>query len=187
MSSTLPMSRYMEFAFAKPMKTVRLRTVSREKWKFFVASGHDTEYLCAKFCHGLVQALLPWLFLFVFDHEIHENFFCHFLVGRKGYFGSILSFKTNAHWFRKLFFSLKLYVRPLWFTHTQLLHFNLVHGLFRIVSYFSTLSQPCRGTGTWRQVSPVPQMFPSSGKPPTYLSKYGGKIGEISAIARSRI
>jgi hypothetical protein len=56
----------------------------------------------------------PPLFLLVFGHEIHENFFCHFLVGGEGYFGSVLYFKTNAHWFRNQFFSFTLYVMLLW-------------------------------------------------------------------------
>ncbi len=98
---------------------------------------------------SLREGVWPSLFLFVFGHEIHQNFFCHFLVGGKGYFGSVFSFKTNAHWFRNLFFGLKLYVMPLWSTHLQYLHYDLLRGRFQIVSYFQTLSQRCRELGSF--------------------------------------
>ena len=68
---------------------------------------------------GTKETALPSSFRFVFGHEILENIFCHFLMGGEGYFGPVLSFKTNTHWFRNLLLGLELNVMPLWCTHAR--------------------------------------------------------------------
>jgi hypothetical protein len=83
--------------------------------------------------HGRARGKwLPSLFLFVFGHEIHENPFRHFLMGGEGYFGSVLSFKTNTHRLRNLLFGLELNVMPFWFTHA---HSPLRFGILLRASY----------------------------------------------------